>query len=174
MDWKWFYTSLDGRIGRKQFWIGAILLGIAGLIVGYIIMAIFGVGMMNFISAANSDTSTADMMALMTRSAWANLVVYLLMLYPAAAMMIKRRHDRGNSGLDVWIYLGIAVLMILVQALGVGYAVSEVAGIEMVTPSGWMSIIGALVGIFALYLLVVCGFLKGNEGDNAYGADPLA
>lgn len=174
MDWKWFYTSLDGRIGRKQFWIGSILLGIAGFIVGYIVMSIFGVGMMSFVAAVNSDTSATDLMALTTRSAWANLVVYLILLYPVAAMTIKRRHDRGSSGLDVWIYLAVAVLMLLVQALGVGYAVSEVAGIQMVTPTGWVSVVGMLVGIFALYLLVVCGFLKGNAGDNAYGADPLA
>ena len=30
------------------------------------------------------------------------------------------------------------------------------------------------IGIFALYLLVVMGFLRGTPGPNQYGPDPLA
>ena len=36
-----------------------------------------------------------------------------------------------------------------------------------------MSILFALLGIFGIYLLVQLGFLKGTQGANSYGADPL-
>ncbi len=174
MDWKWYYTSLDGRIGRKQFWIGAILLSIAGIIIGYIISSIFGVGMMNVAALATGTTSPEEIMAMTTKSAWANLITFLIIAYPAAAMMIKRRHDRGNSGMDIWIYLALSLLMILIQAVGIGYAMTDIGnGITMPMPAIWFSVVGALIAIFAIYLLVVLGFLKGNEGENAYGPNPL-
>ncbi len=36
MDLKHLYTSIDGRIGRQQFWFGVIPLIIVGLIVSFI------------------------------------------------------------------------------------------------------------------------------------------
>jgi uncharacterized membrane protein YhaH (DUF805 family) len=38
--------------------------------------------------------------------------------------------------------------------------------------SGWWQLI-ALVPFGGLYVLVVCGFLRGDEGPNGYGPDPL-
>jgi uncharacterized membrane protein YhaH (DUF805 family) len=35
------------------------------------------------------------------------------------------------------------------------------------------NILGIVVGIFALYLLVVLGFLRGTPGPNQYGPDPV-
>ena len=34
-------------------------------------------------------------------------------------------------------------------------------------------IIGGIFGIYAIYMLVVLGFLKGTSGPNNYGPDPL-
>lgn len=36
MDFKHLFTSLDGRIGRQQFWIGAISLGVIGALFSFI------------------------------------------------------------------------------------------------------------------------------------------
>jgi len=60
-----------------------------------------------------------------------------------------------------------------VQALGLGYTVTDIQGIPVPMPSTLFSIIGGVVGIFGLYLLVVLGFLKGTEGTNNFGPDPL-
>lgn len=40
--------------------------------------------------------------------------------------------------------------------------------------SGWWSLIGLVPLIGQVWLLVVLGFLKGSEGDNRFGPDPLA
>lgn len=40
--------------------------------------------------------------------------------------------------------------------------------------SGWWVLIGLVPVIGPIWSLVECGFLKGTDGDNAYGADPLA
>lgn len=40
--------------------------------------------------------------------------------------------------------------------------------------TGWWVLIGLIPFFGGLYLLVVVGFLKGTDGDNDFGADPLA
>ena len=40
--------------------------------------------------------------------------------------------------------------------------------------SGWWSLIGFIPYIGGIWILVECGFLKGNDGPNAYGHDPNA
>jgi uncharacterized membrane protein YhaH (DUF805 family) len=40
--------------------------------------------------------------------------------------------------------------------------------------SGWWTLIALIPIIGGLWLLVECGFLRGTEGPNRYGSDPLA
>jgi uncharacterized membrane protein YhaH (DUF805 family) len=39
--------------------------------------------------------------------------------------------------------------------------------------SGWWSLIGLVPIIGGIWMLVECGFLRGTEGPNQYGPDPL-
>ena len=39
--------------------------------------------------------------------------------------------------------------------------------------SGWWTLILFVPIIGALWMLIECGFLRGTEGDNQYGPDPL-
>ena len=39
--------------------------------------------------------------------------------------------------------------------------------------SGWWQLV-ALIPFGGIYILVVCGFMRGEAGPNAYGPDPLA
>ena len=39
--------------------------------------------------------------------------------------------------------------------------------------SGWWTLIGLIPVIGGIWILVECGFLKGTDGDNTYGADPV-
>jgi uncharacterized membrane protein YhaH (DUF805 family) len=41
------------------------------------------------------------------------------------------------------------------------------------TPTPLLVVLGLVAGILGIYLLVVCGFLKGTAGSNNYGPDPL-
>jgi uncharacterized membrane protein YhaH (DUF805 family) len=164
------FTSMDGRINRRPFWMGVIVLIIVSIVVSVILMSIMGVSLFNMaMSGIDADT----MMAMTRSAAWGSLIAFVIMAYPSAALMIKRRHDRGSSGIEVWALLGLNALSVLLQALGIGYTVQEIGGTIIVLPGLLNTILSIIAGVLGLYLLVVCGFLKGDAGANAYGPDPL-
>jgi uncharacterized membrane protein YhaH (DUF805 family) len=164
------FTTLDGRINRRPFWMGVIVLIIAAIVVSFILMTIMGVSV--FSMAAGGFDADA-MMATARTSAWVSLIAWLIFLYPSAALMIKRRHDRGSSGIEVWVLMGLNALTVLMQALGIGYTVQEFGTTMIVVPGLLNTILSIASGLLGLFLLVVCGFLSGTPGANAYGPDPL-
>ena len=115
MDWKYLFTSLEGRIGRQTFWMGVIVLIVISIIASVLdgILGTMGESGFGIISA----------------------VVSLIMLYPSIMLYAKRWHDRGKSGW--W------TLIILVP----------------------------IIGFF--WILIELGMLKGTDGTNQYGADPV-
>jgi len=124
-------------------------------------------------STKTAEEISSYLVAAQSRAGWASLILFVIFAYPLAAISIKRRHDRNNSGLDVWAYLGLTVIVLLVQALGFGSAMTDIGGMTVPMPSPLMSILSIIVGILGIYLLVVLGFLKGTPGPNGYGPDPL-
>ncbi|MBI4045177.1 MAG: DUF805 domain-containing protein [Devosia nanyangense] len=169
------YTSFTGRISRKTYWMGVIGI-IIGAIVLSIILSLVGLGIMPNVAALDpaNPAAFAEAMNAATRSAaWGSLIMFVILGIPSLAIAIKRRHDRNNSGNDVYVYFALTLIMLLVQAFGFGYTTTEVNGIAMPTPTVTMMILSAVIGIFAIYLLIVLGFLKGSDGANQYGPDPL-
>ena len=61
----------------------------------------------------------------------------------------------------------------LISALGIGMSTMDVGGTSIPVPGPIVTGLGFIVGIYAIYLLVVLGFLKGTAGPNNYGPDPL-
>ena len=174
------FTSLDGRIGRQSWWIGVVILIVANIIISFLILPLIGISMMPNFAALMADPNNPDPAAIsaaitstMRTAGWISLVIFLIFLYPSACLSIKRRHDKDNSGLDVWIYFGLTALLLLVQALGLFMSVTDIGGMQIPTPSLPFTILQIVVGIYGLYLLVVLGFLKGTTGPNQYGPDPL-
>jgi len=171
-------TSFEGRIPRSRFWLGVLMLIALGILLSIILSFFFGTSMMSLDTMMNAEGDPQAMMeevaAASRASGWVSLISFLVLLYPAAALFIKRRHDRGKSGMDFWIYAALTVVLLLLQATGLGTTTMEVGGMAVPTPSMITSILGVIVAIFGIYLLVVAGFLKGDSGDNGYGPDPLA
>ena len=173
------YTSTEGRISRKSFWLGILGLIVVNLLLSFLILPLVGVSMMPNMAAltdpAGDPAAISKMITDSIRgSAWASLVLFIIFAYPAYALMVKRRHDKDNNGMDVLIYMGITAVLMLVQALGIGYDTMTVGQYTFPAPSMILSILSFIVGIYALYLLVVLGFLRGTAGPNQYGPDPLA
>ena len=161
------YTSLDGRIGRKTWWLASIGLAVAVLIVEFVILTPLGLGPM-------LSADPGAMAAAIHRSQWISLIVYIIVGLPILALGVKRRHDKDNNGLDVIVFYGIALLINLAGALGIGYTDTDIGnGTILPMPGMPLTIINILFGIFSIYLLVVLGFLKGTTGTNQYGPDPL-
>lgn len=168
------YIGFEGRLNRQPFWISGIILAVISVILSFLILPILGLSVMPNISAG---TTAADVAAAlpdaMRRSGWVSLVMFLIFLYPSASICIKRRHDRNNSGLDVWIYFALAAINFLINALGIGASTATVGDVTLPTPGPIAMVLGLIIGIYAIYLLVVLGFLKGTAGPNNYGPDPL-
>ena len=78
MDWKYLFTSFDGRINRAKFWAGVGVLFAIG-IVAQIIDALLG-------TTGESGLGIVG------------VIVMLASIYPALALYAKRWHDRDKSG----------------------------------------------------------------------------
>lgn len=171
------YTGFDGRLNRQRWWISAIILAVISVVITLVILPLLGLGVMPAMPDVNSSTSTADVVAAINASrakaGWVSLIVFIIFLYPSAAISIKRRHDRNNNGLDVWIYFVLVLLLQVISALGIGMSTMDVAGTPVPVPGPIVTGLSAIVGIYGIYLLVVLGFLKGTAGPNNYGPDPL-
>lgn len=172
------YTSLGGRIGRRTWWLASIGLVVVILIIEFLILAPLGFSYSPTLAnltanAGDAAAASAALTASFHKGIWAALIVAIIFGLPIIALGVKRRHDRGNNGIDVMVFYAIVIVLDLLQALGLGYTTVEVAsGISMPAPSMPLTIINLLVGIYAIYLLVVLGFLKGTPGANQYGPDP--
>ncbi len=170
------YTSTTGRIGRQQFWIGAIILAVANIVISMLILPMVGLGMPNLAALAAAGDAAAMTSAIengMKMAGWGSLVLFVIFAFPYYALAVKRRHDKDNNGMDVLIALALSVVLLLVQALGLAFTVTDVGGVMMPSPSMLYTVLGAASGLLGLYLLVVIGFLKGTSGPNQYGPDPL-
>ncbi|MDB5528274.1 MAG: hypothetical protein JWR51_1377 [Devosia sp.] len=93
-DWKYLFTSFDGRINREPFWAGVLVLVGANVvlaIIGSILSMIFGP--LSYLATIGS----------------------LILIYPAVALYAKRWHDQAKSGW--W------TLIALVPLLGAIYTI---------------------------------------------------
>lgn len=106
------FFSFHGRISRRQYWLWGVL-----ALLGFALLAFALLGIAR------------------VKPHKAELIVNLLLLWPALAVSVKRWHDRNKSG---WWVL-----------------------VNLVPVVGW------------LWALVENGFLRGTDGPNRYGDDPL-
>lgn len=149
MDFQQLYLTTDGRISRKTWWIGIVVMIVAAAILGFV-LSLVGLGR------------------------WASLIALLVFAYPSWSIGVKRRQDRDNNGMDYKILFGLSTLMTLLQVFGIGMAPTDIGnGMVIMQPTGIMMIVQVIVGIAGLYVLVQLGFLKGTAGPNSYGPDPL-
>lgn len=146
-------TTTEGRIARKQWWLGVLAMIIISLVLS-IVLGILSFGNASFM-------------------AWAAVLINLLLIWPSYCIGIKRRHDRGNDGTDLKVLIGASVILNLVQASGLGVTMVENGGVMLPMPSIWLGVLNVAFALFAIYMLVQLGFLRGTAGANRYGPDPL-
>ncbi|MEO5806204.1 DUF805 domain-containing protein [Devosia sp.] len=88
-DWKYLFTSFDGRINRAPFWAGVLVL-IAVNIVASILASIIHVQALS-------------------------VIVSLVLIYPSVALYAKRWHDRSKSGW--WTLILLVPLLGIIYAI---------------------------------------------------------
>lgn len=137
------FFSLDGRIGRARFWLGTTILALVSFAATYAIIALVG------LSQAAIAFSAAVAFAL---------------AYPSYAVMAKRFQDRGKPGPLALVGLVPVFAVNLLYTFGI---------FDSLDPSPVAQACDIVILLIFLWFLVELGFLKGTQGPNRYGPDPL-
>lgn len=160
------FTGFAGRINRAKWWLGTIILAVIGFLVYWILAMVFGISAMM--------TDPAQLASVMRTSAIVQIIVLAILAYPTTALMIKRLNDRDRPSFFAYIFWAPTVLSVLGGLLGITMTTTDMGGIAVPTQTalGWVLVLlGLVVGIWALIEL---GILKGTDGPNQHGPDPLA
>ena len=171
MDWKYLFTSFEGRIGRQQWWLGTLVLIVAALLVYFVILPILGLSM---IGGFDPSSGIDGMMAMMRKAAVIQLVLTAILAFPVTALMKKRLNDRDRPGWLVYLFWAPTALNLLLGVTGLGYSITDMGGMMVPGPSaiGWIvSLSGFAIGLWSLIEL---GILRGTAGQNPHGPDPIA
>jgi uncharacterized membrane protein YhaH (DUF805 family) len=135
--------SFDGRMRRRDFWLGQILLA---FVIGFIVMILLPA------IAATLGIPRSDM-HILADLAW---VIRLLLLWPAVAIAVKRGHDRNRPA--AWI-IGL-------------YAVEVTVDFPAASSSAFRPWLLIAELAFLAYVVVDLGLLDGSTGANRFGPSP--
>jgi uncharacterized membrane protein YhaH (DUF805 family) len=143
MDNSTLLFSFTGRINRAKYWFGVLLLFIYWVVVSIVLWTLFGM-----MGQAGYILAIAAGAAAAVGGLWAGL-----------GIGIKRLHDRDKSGW--WLVLFWVVPGIL-------------SGIGTASGSGSVGLLLNLASFaISIWGFVEIGCLRGTEGLNQYGPDPL-
>ncbi len=139
-----FLFSPRGRVSRAQFWLKWLLPVLA-------IHLLFG------IAIGGAFAADGYRAALILTTAWGGFVVATL--WPSAAILVKRIHDRNKSGWLALAYFpaGLLLLLLLVGSRGNPMTLTLMLVTTMVT----------------VWFFVEFGCMPGTFGVNRYGPDPV-
>ena len=140
-----FFLATDGRLRRRDVWVGMLALGVAAALAVLVLLPWLG------------PRATS-------------LLVNAALLWPVVGLGAKRLRDRGRNPWP-WLalYLGPAVLLTLLEHGGIGYY--WVGGIAY--PTGlWPNLLSLFATIIGLYGLAENLLMPGQAGRNDHGPDP--
>jgi uncharacterized membrane protein YhaH (DUF805 family) len=155
MDFNNLLFSLEGRISRKPYWIGILVIVMSSIVLTMALGPMFGLSIEELKNEARPSAAVK-----------LDLLVNLIVLWPGLAITIKRLHDRNRSaiwGIALYALFGLAIILQLLGLIGTPQSPDPV----------YIVVLLAMLGI-GLWLFVDLGFLRGTNGVNDYGPDPLA
>ncbi len=136
-------TSLDGRISRSKYWLAAVVLTMASVTGTLLAVAVFGI----------SQTSVV-----------LTVLIGLALFFPTYAAMAKRFQDRGKPGRTALYGLMPIYAINLMLTFGI-IPIGEPGLLPRLCDA-------AIVGL-SFWLLIELGILRGTQGPNRFGPDPL-
>jgi uncharacterized membrane protein YhaH (DUF805 family) len=140
-------TSFTGRINRAKWWLGVLVLGIANIAGGLLI---------------NPDFFLADEPP---PPSWPDTLWQIALLVPLTAITVKRFNDTDRPA-----WLGYLIFP-LGAVLYVGPHLNPWAD---ATATGAILPVLLLLFVYFLFAFIDNGFVRGTDGSNRYGPDPLA
>jgi uncharacterized membrane protein YhaH (DUF805 family) len=166
MDTKRFLSHFEGRINRARYWL-AVLMILGSMISALLLLAaiclIFGIATgpltINLVGvSASFQLDDSDKAAPFPQ--FVTILMTFVFGWFYVAVSIRRLHDRNKSGWWMIPFVGAAGLY--------GQFGDRLAG-------SWAAlVVGLAVFIAFIWGMVEMDFLKGTNGPNRFGADPLA
>ncbi len=145
------YFTFQGRIDRRTWWMGFILVHLAIAGFNYVLSKLMDD------DAPFLDGTWPNLVRLLgDRSGWITAIVFLI---PQVAINTKRFHDRGLSG---WWQLMFLIPFLVAAAI----SISPLGGVDYPSPlAGWSQLI---CGFTAMWTFVTLALLPSKNG--AYGS----
>jgi uncharacterized membrane protein YhaH (DUF805 family) len=169
MDTKWLLSGFEGRTSRARYWLATLILLVSmasallvlatickklGIATGTVSIDLIGVSA----SVEPDADSTAVKMSLLPQVVVIAMTLVFAWFYLAAS--IRRLHDRDRSGW--WIVPFIGATGLFDQFGG------QLAGSWATLPVRLAVLIAFIWGLVEMY------WLRGTNGPNRFGSDPLA
>jgi uncharacterized membrane protein YhaH (DUF805 family) len=167
MDTKRLLLRFEGRINRGRYWLASLVI-LGAMIGALLLLAVIclatgiptGPLSINIIGIAASIQLTDDDAAAGLFPRIVTLLLTLVFAWFYASASIRRLHDRNRSG---WWMIPFVVATGLYTQFD-----AQLGG-------SWPAVaVGLAVFILFIWGLVEMYFLKGGNGPNRFGADPLA
>jgi uncharacterized membrane protein YhaH (DUF805 family) len=158
VSWGRYLFDFRGRINRLRYWQFA-------LVSGFFVLAIAAIAVPYMLIAHRDSMNIGDDLSpfgVVTMAGVCTVVVaFIVSLF---AIYVKRLHDRNKSA---WWLLPFVVLPSVMDWI----AGPQKAGVP---PSAMAVILGLIAFGLSSWALVELGFLRGTNGTNRFGPDPLA
>ena len=159
MSWRHYLFGLSGRITRLQYWRFALLS------IGFVLAGALVAMPYVLIEHPNASDPSKPVSAIAIATFAGEGVVVLAFLFANLAILAKRLHDRNKS--VWWLLLFLAAPPVLGQ-------IAEELPSRFAAPP-WVAPVVLLLAVAAnLWGFVEIGLLRGTQGENRYGPDPLA
>jgi uncharacterized membrane protein YhaH (DUF805 family) len=149
MDWTTLFFRFNGRINRAKFWLASLVY----TTIMIALVAAFIVSIGEFDKDRIGEMVGTSLLFIAIGG-----VVFLIMVWSSFATAIKRLHDRNKSG---WWMLLFWVLPSII-----GIAADSISGIGSF-------VLNAVSIVLSIWGFVEVGCLRGTQGPNEYGPDPL-
>jgi uncharacterized membrane protein YhaH (DUF805 family) len=140
-------TSFSRRINRAKWWLGLAIIGVANVLGAMLI---------------NPRLFTAEELP---PPSWPDTIWQLTLLYPLTAITVKRFKDANRPA---WLGYWFAPLG---AALYLGPHIRQLFG--PLEPATLATFIMPLF-VYFVFAFIDNGFVRGTDGPNRYGPDPLA
>jgi len=147
------FTSFKGRISRQSFWIGCLGMGVLATALGFGLIAILPSGF--------------GLKAV-------QLVILAGVCYVWAAIVVKRLHDRDKPALPfAIIFIAPNIMGSVMKVLMIDHTIIDVAGVDFAMPGPVAMTVTYISLAIAIWMVIELGLLKGTQGTNRFGPDPL-
>jgi uncharacterized membrane protein YhaH (DUF805 family) len=166
VNWKGLFTSFNGRINRKKWWIGTLVLFLLFFLIWFLLLRYFDIRLSD---ALDPSTTPERNLANWRNAQIVQIAAVLIVAFPVTALIKKRLHDRNRPDWLLYIFWTPTLLGLLLNLFGLRYMLSDVDVV-----STWAgSLVDIASGLIAIWAVVELGILKGTAGPNRHGPDPL-